>query len=186
MSSVPAIVLVPGASWPEEAEAEGVAMLLAVGAANPDRVTVQRAGQVSRDEVALMRAVNSRPCCRKWNTWVETPAANSMRTSHWPVGSRTGAATGATLSRWGSADNSAWSRSATIFSSPGDNMYGVIDTPVRDGSAGAARGTARFVDRCRAGCGPVLRRRCRIADAATTLAATAYGWRGRPAAPSTW
>jgi len=33
-------------------------MLLAVGAANPDCVTVQSAGQVSRDKVTLMSAVD--------------------------------------------------------------------------------------------------------------------------------
>ena len=33
-------------------------MLLAVSAANPDRVTIQRAGQVSSDEIALVSAVD--------------------------------------------------------------------------------------------------------------------------------
>ena len=44
-----------------------------------------------------------------------------------------GAAVSTTGSRSERDDSSAWSRSATITSSPGDIMYGVTPTPVSDG-----------------------------------------------------
>src|SRR5919201_3863158 len=72
---------------------------------------------------------------------VDEPAEYVICTSHTPVRSAAGAGRLA-LSRGERTASSACNLSATTFSSPGDNMYGVIETPVFDGSAVLAANSA--------------------------------------------
>ena len=129
MSSVP--VISSPVDLAGERQVERVAVLLAVGAADPHAVAVDRAGDLAGHEVALMRARRDRcpsasgAACESTSRRRTGSARPTGRSGPRPA-PRARVAVGCA----GGFDSTATSRSAMICSSPAAIMYGVTETPV--------------------------------------------------------
>src|SRR5262245_25145791 len=114
-------------------------MLFGVGARHFDAVPFQRAAEVTRHIVPLVRSLDP-PLLLPQMECMHRHTAGKLDL-HVPAAGHVGLrrAGGDAGDRLGGFESRAWSRSATILSSPGSIMYAVMETPVSAAAAVSPR-----------------------------------------------